>query len=331
MSILIVGGAGYIGSHVNKLLNRCGYSTLVLDNLSRGHRDFVRWGKFLPGDAGDRELLDRLFTTHDVQAVMHFAAYAYVGESVGKPSMYYDNNVAKTLVLLDAMVRHGINRFVFSSSCATFGNAERLPIDETHPQRPINPYGYTKLVVENVLRDYDKAYGLKHCIFRYFNAAGADPDGEIGESHDPETHLIPLVLDTAAGLRDVIDVYGDDYDTPDGTCIRDYIHVNDLAEAHRLGMERLFETNTSDDYNLGCGKGYSIMEVLEAAKKITKESIPVRFCERREGDPPSLVGSSQKAERLLGWSPQYSLEDSVTTAWSWHQKMFANHSYRRAG
>lgn len=320
MSILIVGGAGYIGSHVNKFLNREGYSTVVLDNLCRGHRDAVKWGTFLQGDLGDREFLDHVFSRHEIEAVMHFAAFAYVGESVLDPSIYYDNNVSKTIVLLDAMVRHRIGYFVFSSTCATFGTAEYLPIDEEHPQRPINPYGHTKLVVEKILADYDRAYGLKHCVLRYFNAAGADFDGEIGECHDPETHLLPIVLDVAAGKRDRIDVFGDDYPTPDGTCIRDYIHVMDLADAHLKGMKRLIETKESDHFNLGCGRGYSIREVLRAAEKITGKTIGVNFAERRAGDPPKLVGAGKKAGEILDWTPRYHLEDSLASAWNWTRR-----------
>jgi UDP-glucose 4-epimerase len=331
MSILIVGGAGYIGSHVNKHLNQAGYSTLVLDNLCRGHREFVKWGDFLYGDIGNREFLDHIFTSHKIEAVMHFAAFAYVGESVHQPDIYYSNNIAKTLTLLDAMVRHKVNNFIFSSSCATFGNAEYTPIDELHPQKPINPYGYTKLVVERILQDYDNAFGLKHCIFRYFNAAGADPDGEIGEWHEPETHLIPLVFDTAAGICEKINVFGNDYDTPDGTCIRDYIHVCDLANAHRKGMEYLFETGHSDHFNLGCGKGYSIQEVLKTAQKVSRHSIKANYVTRREGDPAVLIGSSQKAKQLLDWTPQFSLEDSIATAWNWHQKMIGTEKLKRVG
>jgi UDP-glucose 4-epimerase len=331
MTVLIVGGAGYIGSHVNQLLHRSGYSTFVIDNLCRGHREHVQWGKFIQGDIGNSEFLDHVFTTNKIEAVMHFAAFAYVGESTSYPCIYYENNVSKTLVLLDTMVRHHVNNFIFSSSCATFGNAEYTPIDELHPQHPINPYGYTKLVVEQILKDYDKAYGLKHCIFRYFNASGADPDSRIGEWHNPETHLIPLILDVAAGIRPKIDIFGNNYDTPDGTCIRDYIHVCDLAEAHKRGMEQLCNTEISDNYNLGNGKGYSIREILHVARKITKCSIKIHHVARREGDPAELIGSSEKAKRILGWTPQYSLEDSITTAWKWHQKTFQHSPLKRVG
>jgi UDP-glucose 4-epimerase len=229
------------------------------------------------------------------------------------------------------MVRHKVNNFIFSSSCATFGNAKYTPIDELHPQQPINPYGYTKLVVERILKDYDNAFGLKHCIFRYFNATGADPDSEIGEWHEPETHLIPLVLGAALGICEKIDVFGNDYDTQDGTCVRDYIHVCDLADAHRKGMEYLFETGQSDHFNLGCGTGYSIQEVLKTVQKISRRSIRTNYVARREGDPAVLVGSSKKAKQLLNWIPQFSLEDSITTAWNWHQKMIGTEYIKRVG
>jgi UDP-glucose 4-epimerase len=331
MSILIVGGAGYIGSHVNKHLNETGYSTLVLDNLCRGHREFVQWGDFLHGDVGDCQFLDHIFTSYKIEAVMDFAAFAYVGESVCQPDIYYSNNIVKTLTLLDAMVRHKINNFIFSSSCATFGNAEYTPIDESHPQRPINPYGYTKFVVERILQDYDNAFGLKYCIFRYFNAVGADPAGEIGEWHEQETHLIPLVLDNAAGICEKINVFGNDYETPDGTCIRDYIHVCDLANAHRKGMERLFKTWQSDHFNLGCGKGYSIQDVLKTVQKISRCSIKPNYVTRREGDPAVLVSSSIKAKQLLDWIPKFSFEESIVTAWNWHQKIISTEKLKLVG
>ncbi|MDR0390509.1 MAG: UDP-glucose 4-epimerase GalE [Planctomycetaceae bacterium] len=318
MSILIVGGAGYVGSHVNMYLNCVGYDTVVIDNLCRGHIESVQWGEFLRGDIGDVAFMDRVFKTHRIDAVMHFAAFAYVGESVMKPDVYYDNNVVKTLSLLDSMIRNGVNNFIFSSTCATFGNAEQIPISESHSQNPINPYGFTKFVVERVLRDYDRAYGLRSCIFRYFNASGADPDSRIGEWHEPETHLIPLILEVAAGKRESINIFGTDYPTPDGTCIRDYIHVCDLADAHKLGMERLIATGESDHYNLGFGKGYSVREAIDIAREVTGASISTVEFERREGDPPVLIGAMQKAESLLKWQPKFSLKDSITTAWKWY-------------
>jgi len=320
MTILITGGAGYIGAHVNKWLHEHGYGTVVIDNLSRGHAELVRWGKFVRGDIGVPRLLDDVFGLEKIDAVMHFAAYAYVGESVTEPASYYENNVAKTMVLLDAMRRHNVNHFVFSSTCATFGNANYTPIDEKHPQCPVNSYGQTKLVVERMLLDYERAYGLKHCVFRYFNATGASLDAEIGEWHEPETHLIPLVLDTAAGKREAIHVFGTDYPTADGTCVRDYIHVCDLAEAHRLGMEHLLRHGKSEHFNLGCARGHSINEVIETARRITGKPIKVCYTDRREGDPPVLVGAYRKAQEILQWSPLYSLEESIESAWKWHEQ-----------
>ncbi|MDR1479044.1 MAG: UDP-glucose 4-epimerase GalE [Planctomycetaceae bacterium] len=320
MSILVVGGAGYIGSHVNKYLNRVGYDTVVIDNLCRGHIGSVRWGKFLRGDIGDVGFMDWVFSHHRVEAVMHFAAFAYVGESVEKPKEYYENNVVKTMLLLDSMVRNGVNNFIFSSTCATFGNAERVPITELHSQNPINPYGFTKLVIERMLGDYGRAYGLCSCIFRYFNASGADPEVEIGECHEPETHLIPIILEVASGKREAVNIFGTDYPTDDGTCVRDYIHVCDLAEAHKLGMERLLQTGVSDHYNLGYGKGYSVKEAIGIAAEVTGAKIKVIESGRRAGDPPVLIGSMQKAESILKWQPKFSLKDSISTAWKWQQQ-----------
>jgi len=322
MAILITGGAGYIGSHANKWLHEHGYETVTIDNLSSGHAELVRWGKFIQGDTGDRHFLDDVFDSEKIEAVMHFAAYVNVGESVMQPAIYYENNVAKTMVLLDAMRRHHINHFVFSSTCATFGNAAYTPIDEKHPQCPVNPYGQTKFVVERILQDYERAYGLKHCIFRYFNAAGASFDAEIGEWHEPETHLVPLVLDAAIGKQEAIHVFGSDYPTEDGTCVRDYIHVCDIAEAHRLGMEYLLRHGVSNHFNLGSTRGYSINEVIEAAKKITGKPFKVCYTDRREGDPPVLVGAYGKAKEILQWSPRFSLEESIESAWKWHKRRF---------
>ena len=322
MTILITGGAGYIGSHVNKWLHEHGYETVTIDNLSRGHAELVRWGKFIHGDTGDCRFLDEIFRSERIEAVMHFAAYAYVGESVTDPARYYENNVTKTAVLLDAMRRHNVHHFVFSSTCATFGNAAYTPIDEKHPQCPVNPYGQTKLIVERMLQDYERAYGLKHCVFRYFNAAGASLDAEIGEWHEPETHLIPLILDAASGKREAIQVFGTDYPTADGTCVRDYIHVCDLAEAHRLGMEYLLRHGISEHFNLGCARGYSINEVIETAKKISGCSINVSYTDKREGDPPVLVGAYDKAQEMLQWVPKYSLDETIESAWKWHVRKF---------
>jgi UDP-glucose 4-epimerase len=323
-SILVTGGAGYIGSHTVLALKQAGYDVVILDNLVYGHRELVEKVlkvELVVGDTGDRPLLDELFQTRKFEAVMHFSAYAYVGESVTDPAKYYRNNVVGTLTLLEAMLAASINKFVFSSTCATYGVPEVLPIPENHPQDPINPYGATKLMVERILADFDVAYGLKSVRFRYFNAAGANPDGLLGEDHNPETHLIPLILLTALGKREFISIFGTDYSTPDGTCIRDYIHVNDLADAHILGMEYLLKGGDSEVFNLGNGSGFSVREVIAAAQTVTGLSIPIKECDRRPGDPPVLIGSSEKARTLLGWQPQYpSIQDIVRHAWQWHQQ-----------
>ncbi len=320
--ILIVGGAGYIGSHMNKYLNQRGLDTLVLDNLVYGHQEFVRWGKFIEGDLADVRLLERVFCEYEIEAVMHFSAYAYVGESVTNPAKYYRNNVANTLHLLDAMVKHGVRYIIFSSTCATYGKVDRIPIVETMPQNPVNPYGRSKLMVEQILADYQRAYGMQYCALRYFNAAGADPEVEIGEWHDPETHLIPLVLDAAIGRRENITIFGGDYPTPDGTCIRDYIHVNDLADAHWRALEYIREKRCSEKFNLGNGKGYSVKDVIDMARQVTDCAIAVKMAGRRAGDPPELVGSAAKAAKLLGWRPQYDLHRILETAWNWHKKLW---------
>ncbi|BAY34072.1 UDP-glucose 4-epimerase [Nostoc carneum NIES-2107] len=323
-TILVTGGAGYIGSHTVLALKRAGYEVVILDNLVYGHRDLVEQVlqvELVAGDTADRPLLDKLFQTHNITAVMHFSAYAYVGESVTDPAKYYRNNVLGTLVLLEAMLAASVKKFVFSSTCATYGVPEVVPIPENHPQNPINPYGATKLMVERILSDFDVAYGLKSVRFRYFNAAGADPSGLLGEDHNPETHLIPLVLLTALGKRESISIFGTDYPTTDGTCIRDYIHVSDLADAHVLGLEYLLKGNDSEVFNLGNGLGFSVREVISAAKDVTGLTIPVKECDRRPGDPPSLIGSSEKARKILGWQPQYpAIRDIVLHAWQWHQK-----------
>ena len=321
--ILVTGGAGYIGSHAVKALEERGFETIVLDSLVYGHRDLIETNlkaKLVAGDINDRAFLDRLFSTTKIDAVMHFAAFAYVGESVTDPAKYYRNNVVGTLTLLDAMREHGVTNFVFSSTCATYGNPQSIPITEDHPQQPINPYGAGKLAIERVLKDYDPAYGLKSVIFRYFNAAGADPDGLFGEDHNPETHLIPLILQAAAGKRAAISVFGTDYDTPDGTCIRDYIHVTDLAQAHVLGLEYLLEHQTSQIFNLGNGNGFSVKEVVDTARQVTGKEIAIEECPRRVGDPAVLIGSSTKARKMLGWEPKYAdLNAIVKHAWNWHQ------------
>ncbi len=322
-TVLVTGGAGYIGSHAVLALARAGVKVVVLDNLVYGHREATEWlhgVELYTGDIGNRELLRRIFAEHPIDAVMHFAAYAYVGESVTNPGKYYLNNVSATLVLLDEMVAAGILNFVFSSTCATYGVPVKLPLTEDHSQIPINPYGQTKLMVEKILADFDRAHGLKSVCFRYFNAAGADPEGRIGEMHDPETHLIPLVLDAASGTREFISIFGTDYETPDGTCIRDYIHVADLADAHLLGLSFLESEKRSMSFNLGNEQGTSVREIIDAAVRVTGKEVPVREADRREGDPPILVGSSALAERTLGWKPQFGdIETIVRHAWRWHQ------------
>ncbi len=323
-TILVTGGAGYIGSHAVLALKRAGYKVLILDNLVYGHRDLVEQilqVDFVVGDTSDRVLLDKIFATHNIAAVMHFSAYAYVGESVTDPAKYYRNNVIGTITLLEAMIAAGVKKFVFSSTCATYGVPQRIPLTEDHPQNPINPYGSTKLMVEKILSDFDSAYDFKSVCFRYFNAAGADPSGLLGEDHNPETHLIPLVLLTALGQRDSIAIFGTDYETPDGSCIRDYVHVNDLASAHILGLEYLLNGGKSDFFNLGNGGGFSVKEVIEAAITVTGKQIKAIECDRRPGDPPALVGSSKKAIETLGWSPEYPhIKDIISHAWQWHQK-----------
>jgi UDP-glucose 4-epimerase len=318
--ILVSGGAGYVGSHAVRELQKKGFRCLVLDNLAYGHSQFVKGAELVEGNTGNSGLLDRIFCQNEIEAVMHFAAYAYVGESVIDPAKYYQNNVASTLTLLQAMINAKVNRLIFSSTSATYGNPQEIPITEDHPQSPINPYGATKLMVERILRDFDQAYGLKSVVFRYFNAAGADPEGEIGEWHEPETHLIPLVLDVAAGSRDCVEIYGTDYPTPDGTCIRDYIHVTDIAQAHLQGLEQLSAGQRSDVFNLGNGGGFSVREVIQTAEKVTGRKIKAVETARRPGDPPCLVASAQKAQKVLGWKPQFpDLESILRTAWRWHQ------------
>ena len=323
-TILVTGGAGYIGSHAVLALQQAGFAVIVLDNLVYGHRELVESelkAELIVGDIGDRALLDRLFADRQIDAVMHFSAYAYVGESVTDPAKYYRNNVVATLTLLEAMVAANIKKFIFSSTCATYGIPKSVPIPEDHPQSPINPYGATKLMVERILADFGTAYGLKSVCFRYFNAAGADPGGRLGEDHNPETHLIPLVLLAAMGKRDSISIFGTDYPTPDGTCVRDYIHVTDLANAHLLGLQYLFKGGENQVFNLGNGNGFSVKQVIEAARQVTGKEINVVECDRRPGDPPALVGSSEKAKQILGWQSQYAdLHQILTHSWNWHQK-----------
>ncbi|MDY0193865.1 MAG: UDP-glucose 4-epimerase GalE [Aliarcobacter butzleri] len=318
--ILIIGGAGYIGSHTNKLLTQKGHKTLVYDNLIYGHKEAVKWGEFILGDLNDIEQLRLVFGKYKIEAVMHFAAFAYVGESVENPEKYYINNVSNTLNLLQVMREFSCKYFIFSSTCATYGNPEYLPIDEKHPQNPINPYGQSKFMLEKILEDYSKAYDFKYVALRYFNAAGADVDCEIGEDHNPETHLIPLIFDVAIGKREDIKVFGTDYDTNDGSAVRDYIHVTDLANAHILALEYLKNGGSSDIFNLGNGDGYSVFEVINKAKEITNKDIKVTLIDRRAGDPAKLIGDATKAKKVLGWDPKlFDLGKILETAWEWHK------------
>lgn len=318
--ILVVGGAGYIGSHMVKMLGQKDCSVTTLDDLSSGHRDSVLSGDFIQGNVGDRTLLDSVFS-RGFDAVMHFASFIQVGESMLSPAKYYQNNLVNTLTLLDAMHAHGVERFIFSSTAATFGEPEYSPIDERHPQQPINPYGRTKLMVEQVLADYEKAYGLRSVCLRYFNAAGADPAGQLGERHEPETHLIPLVMQVASGRRPHIGVFGRDYDTPDGTCIRDYIHIYDLCSAHWLALESLLNGAGSQAYNLGNGQGFSVQEVIDTVHKVTGRPIAVVNEPRRAGDPARLVADSRLVREKLGWQPRYTdLTTIVDHAWRWEAR-----------
>jgi UDP-arabinose 4-epimerase len=322
-TILVTGGAGYIGSHACRALARDGYTPVAYDNLIYGHPWAVKWGPLVKGDILDRAQLERAIEQYRPTAVMHFAAFAYVGESVQEPARYYRNNVSGSLALLEAMLEYGIDKFIFSSSCATYGLPGPTPFTEDHAQRPINPYGRSKLMVERIMQDFSAAYGLRSIALRYFNAAGADRAGDIGEDHDPETHLVPLVLDVAAGRRESITVFGDDYETEDGTCVRDYIHVSDLADAHVLALRALERGADSTAYNLGNGQGFSVRQVIETARRITGRDIPAVTGQRRPGDPPRLIGNADRISGSLGWSPQFpDLESIIHTAWSWHRKHF---------
>lgn len=318
--ILIAGGAGYIGSHANKVLHNSGYESVVYDNLSTGNIEAVKWGQFIEGDLGDISNLALVFENYPIEAVIHFAASAYVGESVIDPEAYYINNVANTLNLLKCMRDYDCKKIIFSSTCATYGNPQKVPIDELHPQVPINPYGQSKLMVERILSDYSKAYDLKYVSLRYFNAAGADPDLDLGECHDPEPHLLPLILE-AVKKNTAINIFGTDYDTHDGTAVRDYIHVTDLAEAHLAALKYLLDGGNSDSFNLGNGNGFSVLEVINAVEKVTGKTVIKNMSLRRDGDPTLLVGDAKKARSLLNWNPQYSdLDVIVKTAWNWHSK-----------
>jgi UDP-arabinose 4-epimerase len=326
-AVLVTGGAGYIGSHACKVLARAGYRPVVFDDLSRGHREAVRWGPLVEGNLAERGKLAAALDRHRVSVVMHFAAYAYVGESVTDPALYYANNLGGSLALLESMREVGVDKIVFSSTCATYGNPAQVPIRETIPQLPVNPYGETKLAIERALHWYGEAYGLRWVSLRYFNAAGADPESEIGEWHEPETHLVPLVLEAALGERPQIDIYGTDYPTPDGTAIRDYIHVQDLAEAHLRALERLSAGGQSAALNLGTGRGHSVREVIRTAEAVSGKSIPCRETARRPGDPPILVADPSLAAELLAWRAQVSdLDTIVRTALAWHVSRTAQSS-----
>lgn len=321
--VLVTGGAGYVGSHTCKALAQAGYTPVVYDNLVYGHEWAVQWGPFENGDIIDAARLDEVMVQHRPVAIVHFAAFAYVGESVTNPGKYYRNNVAGSLSLIDAAIRNGIRPFVFSSTCATYGTPSKLPISEDMPQNPINPYGASKLMVERILDDFSRAHNFAYCALRYFNASGGDPDGEIGEDHDPETHLIPLVLDAASGKRPNVTVFGNDYETPDGTCIRDYIHVSDLASAHVLAVKALLEGAPSQKLNLGLGYGFSVLEVIRAVERVTGLAVPYVLGARRPGDPASLVSDPGKAGEFLGWRPKHTdLDGIVGTAWRWHKRHF---------
>lgn len=329
MNILVTGGAGYVGSHAARLLHQAGHDVWVYDNLSRGHRGAVQEGKLIEGNVGDRARVGTALKQHRIEAVMHFAAFALVGESVTSPHLYYQNNVIATLELLEAMREADVRKFVFSSTTATYGVPDKTPITEEESQKPINPYGFSKLVIEQALADYAVAYDWSYAAMRYFNAAGASPEGDIGEDHDPESHLIPIVLQVALGQRGKISIFGDDYPTPDGTCIRDYIHVDDLGSAHVKALDKL-EAGRGLLLNLGTGKGNSVREVIEACRRVTGHEIPEVITERRPGDPPELVADSSKAREVLEWTPAYqTIESIVETAWKWHQafpKGYANHT-----
>lgn len=319
MNVLVVGGAGYIGSHATRQLLAAGHQVWVYDNLSRGHRRAVPEGRLIEGEVADRPRLVSVLRDHEIDAVMHFAAFALVNESVNDPAIYYRNNVVAALELLEAMREAGVDRLVFSSTTATYGEPDEIPIPESTPQRPINPYGFTKLVIEQALADYAAAYGLGYAALRYFNAAGAHPEGDLGEDHDPETHLIPIVLQVALGQRDRITIFGDDYPTADGTCVRDYIHVDDLADAHLRALDRL-RPGSGLCLNLGTGRGTSVREIVEACRRVTGHAIPESVGTRRAGDPPALIADAGLAAEVLGWQPRYTeIEPIVETAWRWHR------------
>lgn len=323
MNVLVTGGAGYIGSHTAKQLARAGLQPVVLDNLTRGHKNSVQWGPLIAADLGDRAAIAMAFEQYSIEAVLHLAALAYVGESMQAPALYFRNNVVNTLNLLDAMSLRGVRTIVFSSTCATYGNPQKIPINEDHIQAPVNPYGESKLMVERLLHWYGSVYGLRWAALRYFNAAGADPEGQLGENHDPETHLIPLATSAAAGFIDSLEIFGTNYDTPDGTAIRDYIHVTDLAEAHVAALHYLDGGGPSTALNLGTGRGYSVREVIRRVERVSGRSLRVREVSRRVGDPPCLVADATRAANVIAWHPKYStLENIVQTDWNWRVKAF---------
>ena len=318
--VLVVGGAGYIGSHTCLVLAERGYQPIVFDNLSNGHSEFVRWGPLEEGDIRDRKRLDEVFANHRPDAVLHFAALIEVGESVKDPVAFYENNVVGTLTLLSAAMSAGVDAFVFSSTCATYGLPDQVPMDETHRQVPINPYGRTKWIIEQALKDFGTYKGLRSVMLRYFNAAGADPDGRIGEWHSPETHAIPLAIEAALGRRDGFKVFGSDYDTRDGTCVRDYIHVLDLADAHVRAVDYLLEGGETVELNLGTGTGTTVKELLAAISVVSGRPFPVEYVGRRDGDSTSLVADNARAREVLGWQPRFSLEEIIRSAWHWHSR-----------
>lgn len=322
-TVLVVGGAGYIGAHTCLLLAERGYLPVAFDNLSNGHSEFVQWGPLEVGDIRDRQRLDEVFAQYRPDAVLHFAALIEVGESVKDPVAFYDNNVVGTLTLLAASMAAGVEAFVFSSTCATYGLPDQVPMDESHKQAPINPYGRTKLIVEQALADYSAYKGLRSVMLRYFNAAGADADGRIGEWHSPETHAIPLAIDAALGRRHSFKIFGSDYDTRDGTCVRDYIHVLDLADAHVRAVDYLLEGGETVALNLGTGTGTTVKELVDAIASATGREFPVELADRRPGDSTSLVANNEKARQVLGWQPVRDLDEIVRSAWEWHSK--ANH------
>ncbi|GIP37998.1 UDP-glucose 4-epimerase GalE [Paenibacillus sp. J31TS4] len=321
MAVLVTGGAGYIGSHTVAALLDAGEEVVIVDNLEKGHRQAVLGGKLYVGDLRDAAFLDGVFRENAIDAVIHFAAYSLVGESMTEPAKYYDNNLHGTLILLEKMREYGADKIVFSSTAATYGEPEQVPIKETDKTEPTSVYGETKLAMERLMRWFETAHGIRYVSLRYFNAAGAHESGRIGEDHDPETHLIPVILQVPLGKRDQVAIFGDDYPTEDGTCIRDYLHVSDLADAHLLALDRLRSGGASDIYNLGSGQGYSVQEMLEVARRVTGHPIPAAVQPRRAGDPAVLIASSEKAKRELGWQPKRDrLEEIVASAWNWHKQ-----------